>query len=157
SFIMPILKTTNVPLEDITDKSTGEKIIRTILYTGIFHQGKEEDIQLRKEIETELKSPELVKYCFYLLVFNISILYINSANLISNILMIANALHIPIPIFKISDKEKQFINFVINKSYEFADLLKSKNGDSSISITEYQKKALNIIESTFGVVFQQET
>lgn len=94
---------------------------------------------------------------FYYLIFNISILYINSANFISNILMFLNALNIPAPVFKVSDKEKQFINFVINKSYELADLLKYREGDSSISITEYQKKALNIIESTFGGVFQQET
>ena len=71
--------------------------------------------------------------------------------------MFLNALNIPAPVFKVSDKEKQFINFVINKSYELADLLKYREGDSSISITEYQKKALNIIESTFGGVFQQET
>ena len=71
--------------------------------------------------------------------------------------MVINALNIPVPVFKISDKEKQFINYVINKSYELADLLKCREGNLSISITEYQKKALNIIESTFGVIFQQET
>ena len=156
-FFKTILSNVNISVNDINDNVTGKNIINSILYTGIIHQGKAENYNLRNLLEVQLKSSAMLFFIFDFLIKNISNIYINSANYISYILYKIQSLKTLSPSKTISAKEKQFINFVINKSYELAEIMWKNSNCPPQGVLFYKNNALKQIESIFDVKFYQET
>ena len=151
--LQPPLQMNNVSVDILSDKVTGFNIIKSVLYTGLIHQGEEKERKLRSSIESELKSNGLLEYIFCFLVSSISSIIQESAVFIYNILRHINLLRITMPQASISDAERLFNAYVLRKSYALSEIIWKKRGYSRKGCLQFHQEAKRMIDLTFGINF----
>gem|GEM_PF-5702980 len=133
------------------DFPTCEDILRIYWYIDRIHQGDPSTQALNAQVRSKIPDDDALDFILYSIFIELSQILVDTANYARKILHAIGEVKVKIQLRHISNIERDFLTYLKDMSYKFAEVIWREKGMPPCGITVFQPEAAREIKKRFSI------